>query len=346
LGAALKRSWLLGLAGAGLALSLVLELLHFRAYQAPGASSFCSVGQQLDCTTVALSHWSVLLGLPVPLWGALGFLAIELAAYHRSAWLVPLSLAAAVASLGLLGLELLAVGSLCLLCEGVHLVAFALAWLAWKDRQGLAPLGDRDTSALVLLPPVGLMLGLLLFVPPYFRSVTWKGEVPFPTGVTSEGYPWIGAKDPKLTVEEFTDYSCSHCRLASAWTLKRLGARPQAIRIVRRQYPRMDCTQHGSCVLVRMAYCAGEQGRFWQMDRWLFEHGLRAAKVDVAAKDVGVDAAHLAACMERPDIYEKAEAEATYAVKHKLTLTPSYVVAGKRVKTDAVDRMLERGVPE
>lgn len=324
----------------------MLELLHVRAYQAPGASSFCSVGQKLDCTTVALSHWSVLLGLPLPIWGALGFLALGVAAYQRSAWVLPLSFAAALGSVALLVVELVAVGSLCLLCEAVHLLTFALAWLAWQGRQGLVPLGDRDNAALVLLPPLGLMVASLLFVPPYFRAFTWKGNVPFATGTTSDGYPWIGATDPKLTVEEFTDYSCSHCRLASAWTLKRLAARPNDVRIVRRQYPRMHCTQPGTCLLVRMAYCAGEQGRFWQMDRWLFEHGLRDAKVDLAAKDVGLDPTRLASCIERPDIYEKAEREAAYATKHKLTVTPSYLVGGKRVKSDAVDRLLERGVPE
>ena len=64
------------LAALGLTLSLVLEFLHVRAYLAPTTSSFCAVGEHLDCTTVALSRYSVLLGVPVPLWGAAGFLAI------------------------------------------------------------------------------------------------------------------------------------------------------------------------------------------------------------------------------------------------------------------------------
>jgi uncharacterized membrane protein len=348
LGTPLKRSLLLALSGAGLAFSLWLEYLHVRAYQAPDASSFCAVGEKLDCTTVALSPWSVMLGLPLPLWGALGFIAIGVAAYLRSAWVVWLSLAAALGSVALFVLELVAIGSLCLLCEAVHLLSVALAVVAWRGRAGLAPLRDRDSAAVILLPPVGLMLGLLLFVPPYWKLVVWQGELPFPEGVTSDGHPWIGAKDPKLTLEEFTDYSCSHCKRASAWTLKRLAARPNDIRIVRRQYPRMRCPpgQKSSCPMVRAAYCAGEQGRFWQMDRWLFEHGLRKLDLTVAAKDVKIDFERFARCTEREDIYARAERESADAVKQKVVTTPTYMVRGKKVSAEAADRMLERGAPE
>jgi len=323
--------------------------VHVRAYSAPGASSFCSVGAQIDCTTVALSHWSVLFGLPLPLWGALGFLALGVAAWLGSAWLVPLALGSAVASLGLLGLELTEIGALCLLCEAVHAVAFTLAFLAWRVRRDLTPLTDRDQAALVLMPPLGLMLGLLLFLPPYFRSVVWQGELPLPEGVTADGAPWIGARNPTLTLEEYTDYSCPHCQAATAWTLHRLAARPTEIRIVRRQLPaaRCDADHPHSCERVRLAYCAGEQGRFWQMDRWLFAHG-QDRKLDhgAAARDVGLAKEKLATCLERPETYARAEHESEKSAKHRFIGTPTYVVNGRRVPSEVADRDLERGRAE
>ena len=319
-------------------LSLVLELLHVRAYGAPGASSFCSVGPHLDCTTVALSHWSVLFGLPLPLWGALGFLALGVAAWLGSAWLIPLALGSALASLALLGLELTQIGALCLVCEAVHALTFALALLSWRARGELTPLANRDQAALVLFPPLGLMLGLLLFLPPYFRTIGWKGDLPFPDGVTADGAPWIGARDPKLTLEEYTDYLCPHCRAASEWTLHRLAARPSEIRIVRRQLPLSRCyADHPlSCERVRLAYCAGEQGRFWQMDRWLFAHG-EARKLDPEK---------LAACVARPETYARAESESTTSAKHRFQGTPAYVANGKRVTSNVADRYMELGHAE
>jgi uncharacterized membrane protein/predicted DsbA family dithiol-disulfide isomerase len=339
----------LALSGAGLALSLWLEYLHVRAYQAPDASSFCAVGEKLDCTTVALSHWSVLLGLPLPLWGALGFLAIGVAAYLRSAWVVWLSLAAALGSVALLVLELVAIGSLCLLCEAVHLVSIALAVVAWRGRAGLVPLSDRDSAAVILLPPAGLMLGLLLFVPPYFRVFTWKGELPFPEGTTSDGSHWVGAREPKLTLEEYTDYLCPHCKAATNWTLQRLAKHPDTIRIVRRQHPLGTCTvtRRSSCDRLRLAYCASEQQRFWQADRWLFAHG-QQLKLDIAAAahETGLDFNKLTTCMERSDIRDRAARESAAAVKRRFVGTPTYFVNGKRVSTQTVQRLLERGTAE
>ena len=348
LGAALKRGLLLGLAVCGLLLSLVLEHLHVKAYAAPTAASFCTLGSRLDCTSVALSRYSVFLGLPVPLWGALGFLAIATAAFQRSWWLLPLTAAAAVGSVALLAVELFAVGALCLLCEGVHVVALAAFVVAWQGRRALLP-RSRDDAALVFLPALGLMLGLVFFVPKYWGDFGWKGELPFPEGVTEDGGHWIGAREPKLTLDEYTDYVCPHCRAATASTLRRLAARPNDIRVVRRQFPLARChaNQKGSCVQLRMANCAAEQQRFWQMDRWLFAHGeeLRPSPA-AAARDVKIDPVRFASCVERPDSYERAERESKAASKRRLLGTPTYMVGGKRITPEKADEFLQRGRPD
>jgi hypothetical protein len=35
----------------------------------------------------------------------------------------------------------------------------------------------------------------------------WKGEVPYPDGETAEGYPWIGATEPKIMGRQFRLHS-------------------------------------------------------------------------------------------------------------------------------------------
>jgi len=347
LGGALKRSILLGLAAAGLLLSLALEYLHVRAYAAPTASSICSVGSRLDCTSVALSHYSVLLGLPVPLWGALGFLAIGTAAYRRSWWVLPLTAFAGVASLALLAIEVWAIGALCLFCEGVHLLALAACVVAWQGRATLLPRA-RDDAALIFLPPVGLMLGLLFFVRPYWGAFGWKERLPFAEGVTEDGAPWIGAEHPQVTLEEFTDYGCPHCKAATTWTLRRLAARPNDIRIVRRQYPLAPCRadRKGSCLEVRMGECALEQHRFWQMDRWLFAHDRGKDESERAAREVGLDDTRFRECLARASTYARAELISRSAAKRRFVGTPTYMVGNKRVSPETADRFLAQGRPD
>jgi len=348
LGGALKRGFLLALAAAGLLLSLALEYLHVRAYAAPTAESFCTLGSRLDCTSVALSRYAILLGLPVPLWGALGFAAIGTAAHQRSWWLLPLSAAAAAASVALLAVELFAVGALCLLCEGVHAVALASFVLAWQGRGALLP-RTRDDTALVFLPPLGVMLGLLFFLPAYWGAFGWKGSLPFPEGVTVDGAPWIGAERPTLTLEEYTDYACPHCKAATAWTLRRLAARPKDIRIVRRQHPLAPCRADykNTCLPLRMADCALEQHRFWQMDRWLFAHAdERVHDLERAEREVGLDATRFATCLERRETYERAERTSRSAAKRRFVGTPTYMVGNKRIPSDTADRFLAQGRPD
>jgi uncharacterized membrane protein len=348
LGAALSKGRALGLAALGFFLSALLEYLHVKAYGAPGATAFCSAGPALDCTSVALSRYALALGLPLPLWGLLGFTALGLAAWLGSAWLVPLAFGAALASLALLGLELVALHTLCLLCEGVHAVALALAVVAWRNRRSLAPLRDTDRAALVLLPPTGAMIALLLFLPPYWRVVGFRGELPFAEGVTEDGAHWIGATKPELTLEEYTDYLCPHCRAASDWTLHRLAAHANTIRVVRRQQPAVRCSMlPGSCERLRFAYCGEEQARFWQTDRWLFAHGEdRTVDPAAAAKELGLDAARFKSCVERPETYARAEREATEAARRRFAGTPTYVVNGKRIPPATVDRFLAQGRPD
>ncbi|HEX6275758.1 MAG TPA: vitamin K epoxide reductase family protein [Polyangiaceae bacterium] len=341
----MKRTPFLVLAALGLALSVALAVLHARAYLEPSAETFCAVGGALDCTSVALSRYSVLLGVPVPLWGALGFLAILVAAIRRSRWLLPLSAIAAIASVALLVVELVAIGALCLLCEGVHLVSFALVALAWRERARFtSSFANRDDLALVFAPPAGLAVALFLFVPRYWVVFGWKGDVPFAQGKTAEGYPWLGAEHPKVTVEEFTDYQCPHCRVASARSLKRLAENP-SLRLVRRQFPRVRCRagRDNLCQSVRIAYCAGEQGRFWHADRWLFEHAPVTARLDLAraAGDIGLDLDKLRACVTRSDIYERAVAESELAKKKRFPGTPYYVVGDKRTAEEGLSKLLD-----
>lgn len=340
-------TWLVAIAAAGFALSLWLEWLHVRAHLAPNATSFCSVGERLDCTSVALSQHSVLLGLPLPLWGAVGFLAIGAAAWRRSRWLLPLTGASAVAAAALLAVELFAIGAVCLLCEGVHLLSLISFGVAWRVRKQLSDsLADRADWFSFLLPSAAVALVLLVSVPHYWGVFGWKNAVPYPEGKTAEGHPWIGATKPDLTVEEYIDYRCLHCRAASSRTLRRLSEHPNRLRIVRRQFPRQRCPARANfgCLALRMAYCAQEQGEFWRADRWLFDHvpAVGTLQPKQMARDLGLESAKLELCLQRREIVDRAAAEAAAALDRKLTSTPTFMLEGKQITEVDLDRLLKR----
>jgi uncharacterized membrane protein len=324
----------------------VLQALHVRTYLDPGATSFCAVGATLDCDAVTLSRFSVLFGVPLPAWGALGGYAMFVAAWRRSSLILPLSGIAALASVLLLLEELFHVGAVCLFCEVIHVACIATFAFAWRARHGLRRPATRADAIAALGVPALLWAIVRVLVPPYWVSVLWLGDIPFPTGVDEQGRPWIGAETPEVVVVEYTDYACPHCRIGSSRMRMRLAEHPDELRIVRGQQPRMHCTSKNqyACPFLRAALCAGDQGKFWQMDSWLFAHAPGSGvKLDLvaAAQEVWLDPLELGRCWADPTTAERAELLGKEAREQNIRETPAYVVDGEKLSPAEVHALLD-----
>jgi uncharacterized membrane protein len=335
------------LAAIGLLCAVALEFVHMRAYAAPGAASFCSAGARLDCNTVALSRWSVILGVPMPVWGIAGFLALGLTAWWRSTLFLLLSGIAAGGSAGLLALELASIHSVCLLCEGVHVITWALFALAWRGRRALAPT-PAMTLVHLMTVPVGIVVEAYFLITPYWALFASQHGVHLPHGVNAESRHWIGAESPKVVVHEYVDYTCPHCAVAASHMRRLLAAHPKALLIVRHQDPHTRCpfipgATH--CEFVRAAACAGEQGKFWEMDAWLFQHAPGKITLDYAdaVRDLDLDGPKLTACMPTEAAFSRADAEALDVSRAELFGTPAYIIDGKQYNgADALAEVKKR----
>ena len=325
----------------GLGLSAVLEVVHVTSNLAATAESFCTVNETLDCGAVALSRFSVVLGVPTPVWGIASFLVALLAAVRRSPMLLPVSVVGATLSVLLLIESLVHVHAICFLCEGVHLCWFAMLAIVAKRRAEFRRAEVnwlrevRETVAI----PAGLIAMAMIAVPHYWVVVGWTDPPKFNHGVDENGNAWMGADEPTHVIEEYTDYACPHCKVASNQTKMLLEDAP-GLRVVRRHQPRQRCTPKAksSCIALRVAYCAGEQGKFWEMDSWLFANapGKPVVRVEAAIEDVGVDGDQLKECMNSPEIWERSAREAKEARLLKIKETPGYFIDGERASIDEV----------
>lgn len=339
-----SRPLAVSLALAGLGVSGVLEWVHAKTYLMPSVDSFCTIDQTFDCGQVALSRLSVVLGVPLPLWGVAGFLAMLVAAWQRLRLLWPLAAVATLASVGLLLEELLFVGAVCLLCEAVHVLALLLAIVAWRSHRRHGRPADASAWFGVAGVPAAIVLATAFLVPPYWAPLTWQDDVPHPTGVTDEGHRWVGAEEPILVIEEFVDYGCPHCAIATNLTRRRLARHGDRLRVVRRHQPRMRCNERNKgCLSLRAAHCAGQQGKFWQMDAWLFAHYPGRSDVDVVegARALALDEPSFVLCLQDPATYQWADDEARAARKLKINVTPTYRVDGRTVTTPELDALLD-----
>jgi protein-disulfide isomerase len=110
---------------------------------------------------------------------------------------------------------------------------------------------------------------------------------------------------------------------------------PYSFRVVHHNYPRMRCsTLSGplTCQYARAANCAGDQGKFWEADSWLFEHAPGKVTIDFTSMptDLALDAAKFSACLEGQASYDRADAEALAASRAHIIDAPSYLLDGKK----------------
>ena len=362
----------------GLALSLYLVQEHYEACRNPG-QAICDIDDVFSCSKVALSDYAVFAGLPVAVWGVLGYFAMAGAGFwgwfSRGARAACATLAALTGFSALISLVLgivskALIGAVCLFCLGTYLVNALLLVPSFALLVSAGPstsLGEtiqmlRDHSGRVVtgaaLGTIGLALLMWKFpkywletpataapetlsvaAPPAPSASTQAKNSGYTTGVTKDGHHWIGASNPKVVVEEFSDYQCPFCRLAHIRIRELIQKHPGKIRLIHRHFP-LD--QHCNPIITRpfhpyscyysaLVTCAGEQEQFWPANDYVFEHGHDAEPIDdkAMAKALGLNAKQLHECVEKR-AWTEIRPDLEAGIKLDLRATPSFVINGKK----------------
>jgi protein-disulfide isomerase len=340
------------LAAVGLALALVLARQHAQAHA--GVASFCAINDYVNCDRVATSRFSVVLGLPVAVWGALGYglaLALALAGLRsgrRSAgWpaglLFVVAALATAAAVALAIVSEVAIGALCLLCAASWLTSLALLAAAWRASRpagpGAAIRGDLTVlrerplhaAALVLAGLAGVGLVAAAY-PRYWEHARKAPAAAAPPAATGAAPVSSGP----LVVVEFSDYECPFCARSHEETKALLANRPD-VTLVRRHFPLdSECNaavkrpmHPEACELARAAICAEEQGKLTPMDDALFRNQQAKRPVEEVARAVGLDLAAFRRCLASPATDARLRSDIEAGVRVGLTATPTYVVGGR-----------------
>lgn len=346
------------LAAAGLAVALWLAQLQVEAHS--GIRHGCTIeGTSFDCDKVATSEYSVVLGLPVAIWGAFGYgLVCILTGWglirrrSRATW--PLGLlwvaaaAAVAASVVLAGVSELLIGAWCTYCMTVWALAVALlitVWWAARRAGGIAAVIGADFSSLrahpfwTLAAAVGALVVVGVTKGQYdrgWRPVTSQprtapapANTPVPANITYRD------AQGKLTVIEYSDYECPACLNAHERNRVLLSDRTD-VTLVRRQFP-LDSACNpmvkgaihpNACRLARAAICAEAQGRFEDMDHALFRNQREHLPLVELARRLGLDLNRFNECLDSAQTTQRLAEDINAAVSSGVHVTPSYVIGG------------------
>jgi protein-disulfide isomerase len=344
------------LATVGLALALVLVRQHAQAHA--GVESFCAINDVVNCDRVAMSRFSVVLGLPVAAWGVFGYglaLLLAIAGLRRSrphpSWptglLFLVASVAAAAAVALALVSELAIGALCLLCAASWVVSGALFAVSWRAARppGVAAALRADLALLRARPGRAAALALAGAAAVALVAAAWPRyweRKPSPTKSASAAAATpaspaaasVPAASARVVVS-FSDYECPFCALAHRQVKEALAARPD-VTLVRKHFPldpacnpALKRAMHpNACVLAAAAICAEEQGRLEAMDDALFENQKARRPLDRLAAEVGLDPARFDECLRAPSTARRLQADVAAGLAVGVRATPTWIVNG------------------
>jgi protein-disulfide isomerase len=158
-----------------------------------------------------------------------------------------------------------------------------------------------------------------------------------------DGSPTNGPENAPVTLVEFADFECPHCREAVPLIDAVLAAHPGKVRLVYKSYT-LSAHVHGEPA-ARAAFAAALQGRFWEMEHLLFERQehLEDQELDRYAHMVKLDIAKWKTDMASPGVRDRVTHDHMLGEELKLKGTPTIYINGRELDAEH-DESLEARV--
>jgi protein-disulfide isomerase len=167
---------------------------------------------------------------------------------------------------------------------------------------------------------------------------------------------YLGNKEAKVVVIEYSDFQCPTCALYSPIVRQLANEYGNQIAIVYRYFPLKQI--HPQAVLTaQAAEAAGRQGKFWEMNELLFDKqeewaGKNNAKklIEDYAQSMGLNLNQFNQDINSKPVRQKVEADYLSSLKNRLNSTPSFYINGERIMNpqgvDAFKQVLDQKIVE
>ena len=349
---------------AGLVDAIYLSVSHYRVYTDIDYRSFCAISKSINCDTVSQSAYSIFLNVPIPVWGILGYLfllALVLNAWQyrhntkKAVWptIFIVALVYSLNSIVLAAISSYMIRSHCIMCIVSHTVNFGVLFYAWliHKRFGTTSLFTALKQDVHLYKKswhkrcavtsgfmVVALLAIVLF-PSYWELELEGLDKQINSGVTAEGYPWLGAEDPEFVIQEFSDYQCFQCKKMHYFLRQLISRHRTRIRLVHRHFP-MDQAYNplvnekfhtGSGKMSIIALFAQAKNQFWEVNDLLFDLGAQKKDFNTAtvADKMSVTNAEVVAALNDRFLRLRLKHDIAVGIEQGVTGTPGFLIGGK-----------------
>lgn len=154
--------------------------------------------------------------------------------------------------------------------------------------------------------------------------------LPAKVDVKADG-PIRGDAKAPVTIVEFSDYQCSFCALAEPTVKRLLDEYKGKVRVIVQSFP---LPMHPSAPkAAEAAFCAGDQGKYWEMHDTLFAHQQALGVDDLKgyARTIGLDADRFDACLDSGRKAAVVDASFKLGEAIGVNSTPAFYINGRPV---------------
>ncbi len=160
-------------------------------------------------------------------------------------------------------------------------------------------------------------------------------------GTSEEGMPQLGSPDAPVTIHNYSSFTCPHCATFHDNQFVELLSEIRAGEV---RFVFVPVSNQSSAPATAAAFCAEEQGRFWEMHdllfSWLGQYGGSAfaqARLVQGAEGLGLDTEAFSACLNAPETQARIEeanalwfalAQAYQGQPNEVTGTPTLTFNG------------------
>lgn len=366
-----------------------LSLQHFQLKLGLAAEkSFCNINATFNCDAVAASSYSSIAGVPVAVLGFLihivllillftAFLSLasDNSKLKRYAFYLSAVIALTSVVMGVISVTL--VGSYCLFCMAAYALSFLNAVAIYKIRDasdatvslpqdilGLAT-DTKWVGILLLLVPVAGFISNSVVLDSYgYREMkaaindsisNW--QVNPQQNFNDQGLVYYkGTGEPKMTIVEFADFRCIHCKMAYP-PLHAFTEARNDVKLVFKFFP-LDgkcnkAIQHQgdglTCKLAATTYCAEKVSqRGWDAHHWIFDNQgsfVNATEFPDYLTKMGMalkmDTSALQACIDSDETTEVLNSTGKEGGDAKIQGTPAIFVNGRQLNRGQTLPVLE-----
>lgn len=362
-------------------LHIYLSIQHYKLKFGLGeGKSLCNINETFNCDAVTASQFSTLFGSPLSNWGAathfilsvflilvwLGLSADKKSLLRYSFWM---GLLTAAMSIIMFLISMLKLGNYCLFCMATYVLSFIIFGCLWKlQNEGVFSHLISDITSLftqskgilftfILIPGASLLSNSIVYDSYGFKHIelmtqesiaNWKPAPQMNFDVSTGLRFQKGKGQPKLTIVEFADFLCPHCKSASP-SLHAFAESHPDVQLIFKPFPLDGACNEAiqrqgdglRCQLASLVYCSEKiSQRGWEAHNYVFDRQQEWSLVQIdndikaLSDNVHVPLEELKQCITQNETRDAISKMAKEGSDAKIMGTPTIFVNGK---------VLERG---